>query len=834
MVKVMNTTETITPMVKQYQEIKSRHKDAILFFRLGDFYEMFYDDAKIASRVLDLTLTGRGEGEKRMPMCGVPYHAADNYISKLLAKGYKVAICDQVEDPKLAKGIVKREIVKVITPGTVQESKMLNARSSNFLLAVSFQKNEAGIAFVDATTGEFKVTSFQKTKSIDDLIEEIKRVAPSEILMPDLIPQEASSLAENLKAAGYSLSEYKDIYDVETAQKRLKEHFKVSSLESFGLSGFEPAYGAASAILEYLTQTQKGSLDYINKIQPYRTGDFMYLDSSTRKNLELLLNARDRSEEGSLLWAMDRTSSAMGSRLLKKWISQPLIDINMIDQRLDAVGELSGNLMLREELSNELRSVLDIERLTGRIAAQAANARDLVALNGSLKHLPRIKFTLKNCKAELIEKVKNLNEQAQVIDLIERSIKIDPPHTLKEGGLIKKGFNDELDSLIDMTQGNKEWISQLELTERQRTGIKSLKVGFTSVFGYYIEISKSNLASVPEDYIRKQTLVNCERFITPSLKEREALILNAEEKMCALEYEIFIDVRNILSAHTKELQSISQALAELDVLLSFAMVAAEKKYARPVLEESGEIHIKNGRHPVVEATLGMNTFVPNDTDMDQDKSRFVLITGPNMAGKSTYMRQVSLICLMAQIGSFVPADSASLPVIDRIFTRIGAMDDIFSGQSTFMVEMTETANIINNATSRSLIILDEIGRGTSTFDGMSIAASVAEFIHTKIKAYTLFATHYHEITQLADKHPGMKNMNTLVKKEGDRVIFLHKIVDGAADQSYGIEVAKLAGLPESVILRAKEIYNTLEMVEQDVAKVPKGKRADKKDQMGLF
>ncbi len=821
-------------MVKQYQDIKSRHKDAILFFRLGDFYEMFYDDAKIASRELALTLTGRGEGEKRMPMCGVPYHAADNYISKLLGKGYKVAICDQVEDPRLAKGIVKREIIKVITPGTVQESKMLDERSSNFLLAISFQKNESGIAYIDATTGEFKVTTFPKAKGIDDIIEEIKRIAPSEVLVPDLIPEEASYLSENLKAAGYSLSDYKDIYDVETAKKRLKEHFSVSSLESFGLSGFEAAYGAASAILEYLKQTQKGALAHVNKIQPYKIGDFMYIDSSTRKNLELLLNVRDRSEEGSLLWALDRTSSAMGSRLLKKWISQPLLDIKEIDLRLDAVEELSGDLLLREELSKHLLSVFDIERLTGRVASQAANARDLIALKESLAYLPKIKLALKSCRSAVIGKVKELNEQSEVVDLIDRAINPDPPHTLKEGNLIKKGFNEELDKIIEMTQGNKEWISQLELQERQRTGIKSLKVGFTSVFGYYIEVSKANLGSVPADYIRKQTLVNCERFITPSLKEREALILNAQEKMCVLEYDIFIEVRDRLSSHTKDLQVISQALAQLDVLLSFASVAAEKKYSRPVLGVSGGIHIKNGRHPVVEATLGMNTFVPNDTDMDPDTSRFVLITGPNMAGKSTYMRQVSLICLMAQIGSFVPADSAGLPVIDRIFTRIGAMDDIFAGQSTFMVEMTETANIINNATSRSLIILDEIGRGTSTFDGMSIAASVAEFIHTKIKAYTLFATHYHEITQLADKHPGMKNLNTLVKKEGDKVIFLHKIVDGSADQSYGIEVAKLAGLPEVVITRAKEIYNTLEMVEQDVAKVPKGRRAGKQDQMGLF
>ncbi len=829
-----NTAESITPMVKQYQDIKSRYKEAILFFRLGDFYEMFYDDAKTASRELELTLTGRGEGDRRMPMCGVPYHAADNYISKLLQKGYKVAICDQVEDPRLAQGIVKREVVKVITPGTVQESRMLDERSSNFLLALSFQKKEAGMAFIDASTGEFKVTSFSAEKGINDLIEEIKRIAPSEILVPDIVPGGASELYEKLKAEGYSLTNYKDVYDPEIAQKRLKEHFSVSSLNSFGLNGLDAALPAAAAILEYLKETQKGALVHVNKIQPYGTGDFMHVDSATRRNLELLSTIKDGSTKGSLLWVLDRTSTPMGGRLLKKWLSQPLLDAKEIDLRLDAVEELSGDLLLREELSRSLRTVYDIERLTGKAASQAANARDLIALKGSLADLSKIKLALKNCNTAKIGRVKDLNEQAEVIDLIDKAINPDPPHTLIEGNLIKKGFNEELDKLKEMTQGNKEWISELELKERQRTGIKSLKVGYTSVFGYYIEISKANLGSVPADYIRKQTLVNCERFITPSLKEREALILNAEEKMCAMERDIFIEVRGKVSLHTKELQAISEALAELDVLLSFASAAAERKYARPVLRVGGAVQIESGRHPVVEATLQANMFTANDTRMDPEESRFALITGPNMAGKSTYMRQVALMILMAQIGSFVPARSAALPLIDRIFTRIGALDDIYAGQSTFMVEMTETANIINNATARSLVILDEIGRGTSTFDGMSIAASVAEFIHEKIKAFTLFATHYHEITQLADKHPGMKNLNTLVRKEGDRVIFLHRIVEGPADQSYGIEVAKLAGLPDEVIIRAKEIYNTLEMVERDVAKTPKGKRTAPRDQMGLF
>jgi DNA mismatch repair protein MutS len=831
----MNTSEAITPMVKQYQDIKSQHKDAILFFRLGDFYEMFYDDARIASKVLELTLTGRGEGEKRMPMCGVPYHAADNYISKLLGKGYKVAICDQTEDPKLAKGLVRRDVVKVITPGTVQETRMLDEKTSNYLLAVSFLKNEAGLAFIDSSTGEFKMTCFAGGKNIEVLIEEINRISPSEILLPDIIPVGSSKLSEGLRSAGYSITSYKDTYDIDIAQKRLKEQFNVTSLESFGLSNFKPGYGAAVAIIDYLKNTQKGPLAHVNKIQPYETGDYMYIDPSTKRNLELVSTIRDRSTKGSLVWVLDRTSTPMGSRLLKNWILQPLLDIKEINSRFDAVGELSADLILRSELSRALGNVHDMERLIGKVASGAANAKDIVALKISLMNLPKIKLILKDCRSEKTKLVKELDEQAEVVRLIDNAITEDPPHTLKDGGLIKKGFDQELDKLTDMTRGNKEWISALELKERQRTGIKSLKVGYTSVFGYYIEISKSNLNAAPADYIRKQTLVNCERFVTPDLKEREALILNAEEKMFAMEYEIFIDVRSRVAGHTKDLQSVSQTLAEMDVLLSFASVAAEKKYSRPVLDGKGGIHIKGGRHPVVEATLGENMFVPNDTDMAREKTRFSLITGPNMAGKSTYMRQVCLICLMAQAGSFVPAEKAALPLIDRVFTRIGAMDDIYAGQSTFMVEMTETANIINNATSRSLIILDEIGRGTSTFDGMSIAAAVAEFIHTKIKAFTLFATHYHEITQLAEKHPGMRNLNTLVKKEGDKVIFLHRIVEGAADQSYGIEVAKLAGLPDEIVSRAKEIYGTLEMVESGVARTRSGrKERTAKEQMGLF
>jgi len=829
-------------MVRQYQDIKSQHQDAILFFRLGDFYEMFNDDAKTASRELELTLTGRGEGENRMPMCGIPYHAATNYISRLLNKGYKVAICEQVEDPKDAKGVVKRDVIKVITPGTVQEERMLNEKNSNYLLAISFMKNCAGVAYVDASTGEFRATMISGSDVLEALIDEINRIGPSEVLVPDMIPDIAEALPDLLKTSGYSLTDYKDTYDIETSGKGIKGHFGDNSLEGFGLRGFEPSFGAVMAILDYLKRTQKGTLKHMNRIQPYEIGDFMYIDASTRKNLELLATIRDRSAKGSLVWVLDHTSTPMGGRLLKRWLLQPQLDIKEIDSRLDTVEELFKKLLIREELSKSLEVVFDIERLAGRIASGAANAKDLVALKGSLKCLPKIKDVIRGCSSSKISEVKKLDELVEVIGLIDKAITDDPPQTLKEGNIIKKGYDEGLDELKTLAQGGKEWISQLELKERQRAGIKSLKVGYTSVFGYYIEISKANTAAVPPDYIRKQTLVNCERYVTPELKEKETMILNAEEKMFKMEYEVFVSVRERISSYIKELQRISRVLAELDVLLSFARAAAENNYVRPSLADNGDILIRGGRHPVVEKMIGAGMFIPNDTIMDPDGSRFILITGPNMAGKSTYMRQVALTCLMAQIGSFVPADNAKLPLIDRIFTRIGAMDDIYAGQSTFMVEMTETANIINNATSRSLIILDEIGRGTSTFDGMSIAAAVAEYIHDRIKAFTLFATHYHEITQLADKNPGMKNFNTLVEKEGDRVIFLHKIVEGAADQSYGIEVARLAGLPQAIIGRAKEIYRTLEMVEHDVAEVKKAVRrkivretaGERQSQIGLF
>ena len=813
----------LSPMVKQYQEIKASHQDAILFFRLGDFYEMFNEDAELASRELELTLTGRGKDDNRMPMCGIPYHAAEGYITKLIEKGYKVAICEQVEDPKLAEGIVKREVIRIITPGTVIEPSMLSDKVNNYLAAVNHEKGSFGLAFIDASTGEFKISDFDE---IEKLLDEIKRINPSEIIISDIFPSEPRRSV----AGSRILSDFKDIYDQETAIEKLKEHFKISTLESFGLSGKEVALGAAAAILDYLKETQKTTLGHINSIKLYHSRDFMFIDAVTRRNLELVQTARDKSFAGSLLWVLDRTKTSMGSRLLRQWVLQPLLDMNKISERLDGVEELYENALLRADLGETLKKVFDIERLTGKVATQNANARDLVALKESLKQLPKIRMIVKDCQAALLKQILmdsphlsmgNNNHHdwgKEIIELISRSIVEDPPFIIREGGLMKQGYNPELDELKQAARGGKQWIAELEAQERKRSGIKSLKVGFTKVFGYYIEVTNTNLDQVPPDYIRKQTLVNAERFITPELKEKESLILNAEERMKEMEYQLFCGIRSKIAEYTKELQTTARILAESDVLASLAEVAVESHYTRPQFSESPIIRISGGRHPVVERTLGEFQFVPNDVELNNNQS-FLLITGPNMGGKSTYMRQAALICLMAQIGSFIPAESAELTMIDRIFTRIGATDDIYAGQSTFMVEMTETANILNNATERSLIILDEIGRGTATFDGMSIAAAVAEFIHNKIKAKTLFATHYHEITQLADKHPGMKNFNVLAKEAGDHITFSHKVVEGAADRSYGIQVAKLAGLPAEVIKRAKEVYATLEMVENDLGKI---------------
>lgn len=828
----------LTPMVKQYLSIKEKHKDAILFFRLGDFYEMFNEDAEVASRELDLVLTGRGQEEKRMPMCGIPFHAATNYIARLIDKGYKVAICEQVEDPKLAKGVVKREVTRIITPGTIVESNLLPEKINNYLMAITKETGKFGLAYVDASTGEFRVTEIDNREA---LLDEINRINPAEILVSDLIDIEFQSQQVRREFEFPPTTSFKDIYDRETAEERLKEFFKVNSLDSFGLASVKAGWGAAAAILDYLKETQKTTLDHINQIKPYHTSEFMFIDASTRRNLELVQTIRDKSFKGSLLWVLDKTKTSMGSRLLRQWLLQPLLGIEKINQRLDSVEELFGNAMLRAELGEQLKGISDIERVVGRIASASANARDLIALKESLKLLPKLKSLLSNVQSPMLKELHECSDFSDVVDLISHAIVDDPPFVIKEGGLIKEGYDSELDEIKKAAREGKDWIAHLENEERKRTGIKSLKVGFTKVFGYYIEVTKANLSQVPDNYIRKQTLVNCERFITPELKEKESLILNADERMKEMEYKIFCEVRSKVAEHTCSFQRLAYVLAQIDALLSLAEVAVENRYCRPKIQNSNYIRIVESRHPVVEKTLGEYRFVPNQVEMDETNSRFLLVTGPNMAGKSTYLRQIAITCLMAQMGSFVPATEAELCLVDRIFTRIGAMDDIFAGQSTFMMEMTETANILHNATERSLIILDEIGRGTATFDGMSIAAAVAEYIHSRIKAKTLFATHYHEITQLADKHPGMKNLNVLVKEEGDHVTFLHRIVEGPADKSYGIQVAKLAGLPKEVIARAKEIYNTLEMVENDLGKLKtkkpkkqKTKKLTNQEQASLF
>lgn len=839
-----------SPMVKQYLSIKEKHKDAILFFRLGDFYEMFNADAEVASRELDLVLTGRGQDENRMPMCGIPYHAADNYIARLLGQGHKVAICEQVEDlpagrqgPKLAQGLVKREVIRIITPGTVIEPNLLTEKSNNYLLAITSEKGKFGLAYIDITTGEFKVAEFQEREKVQD---EINRLNPAEILVSDLIDSNKEGNREvylPVRQAGSQVphTTFPDTYDLEVAEEKLKEFFKVRSLEVFGLDSVKGGWGAAAAILDYLKDTQQTTLDQIKLIRPYHAAEFMFIDAATRRNLELVQTIRDKSFRGSLLWVLDKTRTAMGGRLLRQWLQQPLLDKGKINQRLEAVEELFQDGMLRAGLAQELKTISDIERVVGRIASATANARDLIALKETLKQLPKIRELLKGSRLVKLLNVSAGSEQ-ETIELIFNAIVEDPPFALKEGGLIKRGYHAELDEIKQAAREGKDWIAQLENEERRKTGIKSLKVGFTKVFGYYIEVTNANLEQVPDYFIRKQTLVNAERFITPELKEKESLILNADERMRELEYKIFCEVRLKVAGYTAELQKLAQNLAQIDVFLSLAEAAVENHYCKPELSDEQAIHITESRHPVVEKTIGEYKFVPNNIDLDDEKSRFLLITGPNMAGKSTYMRQTALICLMAQIGSFVPAKEAALCLIDRIFTRIGAMDDIFSGQSTFMLEMTETSNILINATEKSLIILDEIGRGTATFDGMSIAAAVAEYIHSRIKAKTLFATHYHEITQLAAKHPGMKNLNVLVKEEGDQVTFLHKIVDGTADKSYGIQVAKLAGLPKEVVERAKQIYNTLEMVENDLGKIKtqklkvknQSKKIKDQDQVSLF
>ncbi len=802
----------LTPMMQQYMAIKEQYKDCILFYRLGDFYEMFYDDALTASRELEITLTGKNCGqEERAPMCGVPYHAVDVYLNKLVAKGYKVAICEQAEDPKQAKGIVKREVIRIVTPGTNLSQQALDEGRNNYLMCLVYDNNQFGLAITDISTGDFYTT---EVATLKELYDEIHRFSPSEIICNDSFYMSGASLDDFKDRLHVSVSTLDTWYmDEAVSVQKIKEHFKVASLDGLGLTDFPSGTLAVGALLLYLYETQKNTLDNLTKITPYRSGGYMIIDSATNRNLELIETLREKQKKGSLLWVLDKTKTAMGARLMRNWIEQPLIEKKKIIARQDAVEELYNDMITREEIREYLNAVYDLERLVTRISYRTANPRDLIAFKTSLGMIPPVKQLLSQAKsAELKEIDERMDCLEDIYDLIEKSIQDEPPIMIREGGMIKEGYNEDVDKFrLSRTEG-KTWLAELETREKEKTGIKNLRVRYNKVFGYYLEVTNSYKELVPEDWTRKQTLANAERYITPELKELEDMILGAEDKLAALEYDLYCEVRDSIGEQVVRIQETAKAIAHLDVLASLACVAQSNDYVRPSINTKGVIDIQGGRHPVVEKMNNNQMFIDNDTYLDNKNHRISIITGPNMAGKSTYMRQSALIVLMAQIGSFVPAKSANIGIVDRIFTRVGASDDLASGQSTFMVEMTEVANILRNATSRSLLILDEIGRGTSTFDGLSIAWAVVEHISNPklLGAKTLFATHYHELTELEGKLDSVNNYCIAVREQGDDIIFLRKIIRGGADKSYGIQVARLAGVPDSVIDRAKEISSWLE------------------------
>ena len=802
----------LTPMMQQYMAIKEQYKDCILFYRLGDFYEMFYDDALTASRELEITLTGKNCGqEERAPMCGVPYHAVDAYLNKLVAKGYKVAICEQAEDPKQAKGIVKREVIRIVTPGTNLSQQALDEGRNNYLMCLVYDNNQFGLAITDISTGDFYTT---EVATLKELYDEIHRFSPSEIICNDSFYMSGASLDDFKDRLHVSVSTLDTWYmDEAVSVQKIKEHFKVASLDGLGLTDFPSGTLAVGALLLYLYETQKNTLDNLTKITPYRSGGYMIIDSATNRNLELIETLREKQKKGSLLWVLDKTKTAMGARLMRNWIEQPLIEKKKITARQDAVEELYNDMITREEIREYLNAVYDLERLVTRISYRTANPRDLIAFKTSLGMIPPVKQLLSQAKsAELKEIDERMDCLEDIYDLIEKSIQDEPPIMIREGGMIKEGYNEDVDKFrLSRTEG-KTWLAELEAREKEKTGIKNLRVRYNKVFGYYLEVTNSYKELVPEDWTRKQTLANAERYITPELKELEDMILGAEDKLSALEYDLYCEVRDSIGEQVVRIQETAKAIAHLDVLASLACVAQSNDYVRPSINTKGVIDIQGGRHPVVEKMNNNQMFIDNDTYLDNKNHRISIITGPNMAGKSTYMRQSALIVLMAQIGSFVPAKSANIGIVDRIFTRVGASDDLASGQSTFMVEMTEVANILRNATSRSLLILDEIGRGTSTFDGLSIAWAVVEHISNPklLGAKTLFATHYHELTELEGKLDSVNNYCIAVREQGDDIIFLRKIIRGGADKSYGIQVARLAGVPDSVIDRAKEIASWLE------------------------
>lgn len=801
----------LTPMMQQYMETKKEYMDCILFYRLGDFYEMFYEDALTASRELEITLTGKSCGqEEKAPMCGVPYHAVESYLNKLVSKGYKVAICEQMEDPKLAKGIVKREVVRIVTPGTNLNVQALEETRNNYLMCISYFPNKIGISVADVTTGDYYVTEVEDSRR---LLDEINKYLPSEIICNDaflLSGMDIEDLKNRLGITIYALEAH--FFDDDNCKKCLMRHFHVQVLTGLGIEDFPVGITAAGALLQYLYETQKTSLAHFTHLFPYLTSKYMLLDSSTRRNLELTETLREKQKRGSLLWVLDKTKTAMGARTLRSYIEQPLIDKETIVERQNAIEALCSNSVCRDEIREYLNPIYDLERLLGKISYKTANPRDLMALRNSLEMLPHIKTVLDELDGTVLLNINNdIDGLEDLYQLISDSILEEPPISIRDGGMIKEGFDDTIDSLRHAKTEGKNWLAALENEDRERTGIRNLRIKYNKVFGYYFEVTNSYKNLVPEDYIRKQTLSNAERYTTPRLKELEDTILNAEDKLYTLEYDMFCKIRDTIGAEVERIQKTAKAVAALDVFASLSLVSERNQYIRPAINEKGIITIKDGRHPVVEKMIVNDMFIANDTCLDNNKNCIAVITGPNMAGKSTYMRQTALIVLMAQIGCFVPASSADIGIVDRIFTRVGASDDLASGQSTFMVEMNEVANILRNATKDSLLILDEIGRGTSTFDGLSIAWAVIEHISNRkyLGAKTLFATHYHELTELEGKMNNVNNYCIAVKEKGDDIVFLRKIIKGGADKSYGIQVARLAGVPDMVIDRAKEIVEQL-------------------------
>ena len=824
----------LSPMMQEYVKKKEQYKDCILFYRLGDFYEMFFQDALTVTKELELTLTGKDCGlEERAPMCGVPFHAAETYINRLIEKGYKVAICEQVEDPKKARGLVKREVIRVVTPGTTLDAASLDESRNNYLMSVVATEGGFGCAIADITTGDCFLTEVDKPQK---LLDEINKFVPAEIICNDaffMSGVDTDDLKNRLGICVFPLDAW--YFDDGLCKRTLMEHFHVNALEGLGIQDYDSGVIASGALFLYLQETQKSALSHMAGIRPYAAEKYMLIDSSSRRNLELVETLREKNKRGSLLWVLDKTKTAMGARTLRSYVEQPLIDAEEINERLEALEELNQSPMLRDEIREYLNPIYDLERLISRISYQSANPRDLIAFSSSLEMLPYIRQIIKDFKSPLLTKIcEDMDPLEDIAELIRSAIVEEPPLAQKDGGIIREGYNSDVDKFRRSRTDGKKWLTELEAREKERTGIKNLKIKYNRVFGYSLEVTNSFKNLVPENYIRKQTLTNAERYITQELKDLEDLILGAEDKLYALEYELFCEVRDKVGAEVVRIQKTAKAVAALDVFASLALVAQRNNYVRPKINENGVLDIKDGRHPVVEQMIENDMFIANDTYLDNQKKRISIITGPNMAGKSTYMRQTALIVLMAQIGSFVPAEKANIGIVDRIFTRVGASDDLASGQSTFMVEMTEVANILRNATSRSLLILDEIGRGTSTFDGLAIAWAVIEHISdTKLcGAKTLFATHYHELTELEGKISGVNNYCIAVKEKGDDIVFLRKIVKGGADKSYGIQVARLAGVPDPVIRRAKELVE--ELSDADITAAVKDLTTPKKKQKIVY